>query len=354
MTNNLKKLYHKLAFLTDTHFGAGNSNNLFLKHQENFFKELIPRLVAEGVTDVIHFGDVYDIRKHINFKTLRKTYDFFTNGFLNSGLTLHIIVGNHDSYNKNTLAINAPRELLGWTPFKIYDTPQEVMIGNTLFLFVPWICDSNKEEALHLLDTSAAEICCGHFDISGFYMLKNVVNQGGLSSSLFSKFKRTYSGHYHVPSESDKISYIGSPYELSWNDYDDPKRVIIYEPETDKEEFLYNQVTIHEKIFFSKSFSLQGKNYRDKILKIYVDKNQNSYEFDLFMTELGKQEPYSVAVIENIDFEKIDDSQSFVRKDTIEFLQEYINEQNYEEEDKFSLISLMSDLYQKAKEIKNA
>lgn len=340
----------RVALLADPHLGANNSSNLILAYQEQFFEALVPSLLEEGVTDVIILGDLYDTRKFINFKTLKKSHNFFTENFLRSGLTVHIIVGNHDSYNKNTLAINAVRELLGWTSFKIYDSPQEVVIDGCTFLMVPWICTDNQVECFNMIDTSAADVCCGHFDLSGFYMTKNVMNQHGLAASMFKKFKKTYSGHFHIPGDSNNVRMVGSPYELTWSDYGDKKRVILYDTASNKEACLYNPVTIHEKIFFEKGYSLDGKSYTNKIVKVYASRNQNTYELDVFLKELNDQNPYSVIVIEDIDFEKVDDNQSYVMKDTLEFLQEYIGETDFEESEKFELNSLMFSLYTAAKE----
>lgn len=340
-----------VALIADPHFGASNSNNLILAYQEQFFESLVPELVSSCVSDLIILGDLYDSRKIINFKTLKKTFQFFTENLLKSGLTVHIIVGNHDSYNKNSLEINAVRELLSWTPFNIYDKPQEIIIDGTQFLMVPWICDANKEECLYMIDNSEATVCCGHFDLSGFYMIKNVLNQHGLASNLFKKFKRTYSGHFHIPGNSNNICMVGSPYELNWNDHGDKKRTILYDTKTNKESYLINPVTIHEKIFFEPGYTL-NKSYENKIVKLYASRNQNSYDLDMFLQELNAHNPYSVTVVENVDFETIDDNQSYVMKDTLDFLQEYIGESDHKDSEKFELNALMHQLYQSAKEVK--
>lgn len=342
-----------VAIIGDTHFGASNSNDFFLQYQEGFFRELIPVLKENNVTDFIHLGDVYDIRKAINYKTLKKTHKFFTEILQESGFNIHLIVGNHDSYYKSSLEINAVRELLGWTGFNIYDAPEEISIDSSKFLMVPWICPDNQEKCLSMIDNSLADVCCGHFDISGFYMMKNVINQSGLASSLFDKFKRTFSGHFHIPSNHSKIIYVGSPYELSWNDYNDLKRTVLYDTETDKITFLENHETIFEKVFYGEKSSikiLEETDFSNKILKVYVDQKNNGYEFDLFLKKIKDSNPHLLTVVENVNIVEDEQIHEFIKKDTLEFLTEYIDES--ELENGYDLKMLMGELYNQAQEIK--
>lgn len=340
----------KVALIGDTHFGWSNSNDFFLNYQESFFRDLIPLLKEEGVTDLIHLGDVYDVRKYINFKALKKSFGFFTEILLASGMNIHLIVGNHDTYYKNTLEINAINELLGWTDFNIYETAEEIKIDSMKFLMVPWICSSNHDEIMSMIDNSEADICCGHFDISGFYMMRNVVNQGGMPANTFSKFKRTFSGHFHIPSESNNIIYVGTPYELSWADYGDKKRIMILDTCSNKLEVIENPFSIFEKIFFKKGIDIPEGNYYNKIIKIYVNQEDNGYDFDLFVKKVKEQEPHLLNIIENVNVQEDSTIHEFIKKDTLEFLTEYIEETA--EENSFELKVLMKELYNRALELK--
>lgn len=339
-----------IAIFGDTHFGASNSNDFFINYQDEFFREIFPILKSLGVTHFIHLGDIYDVRKSINYKVLKRTFSFFTEALLKSGFDIHLLVGNHDAYYKNSLEINAVRELLGWTGFNIYDSPQEIQIDSKKFLMMPWICSDNQEEALSLLDSSSADVCCGHFDISGFYMMKNVMNRSGLASSIFDKFTRTFSGHYHIPGDNNRIMYVGTPYELTWADYGDKKRIILYDTETDKLQLLENTKNIFEKIFYEKGVDISDKDYYNKIIKIYVDQRDNGYEFDQFLKSVQEHNPRTINVIENVTTVEDETISEFIKKDTLEFLTEYIDEQ--ESDTAYELKILMQDLYNTALELK--
>lgn len=340
-----------IAIITDTHFGANNSNNMFLRYQDKYFENLVQTLTELGVTDLFHAGDLYDVRKSINFKTLRQSASFFRERMLAAPFNVHIVVGNHDSYSKNTLKINAPNELLGWTDFKIYQEPEEIEIDGRRIAVIPWICHDNEQRCVQLIEDTYADVCIGHFDIAGFGMSKEIINKVGLSRSIFKKFVRTFSGHFHLPSEQDNIIYVGSPYQLSWSDYGDTKRVILYDTKTDSIRSLENEESIFEKIYYKDGIEVEDGVYNDKILKIYTDESHDSYKFDLFVKRIQEQNPYSVSVIDGVKSSDVVSDIADMNKDTMEFLVECIDALDIPAPDKDETKALMLKLYTKAQEI---
>ena len=66
------------------------------------------------------------------------------------GMEVHCIVGNHDTYFKNTNEVNSPKKLFGsrYPDFHIYDTPVELTFDNTKIAMVPWINKGNEQESI--------------------------------------------------------------------------------------------------------------------------------------------------------------------------------------------------------------
>ena len=133
----------KIALITDTHFGARNDNpayaNYFFKFYNNVF---FPYLKEHNIKTCIHLGDIVDRRKFINFKTSHDFRHKFMRRLWEEKIDTHIIVGNHDTYYKNTNEVNAVDELLTTydginEPF-IYSDPKVVEIGGMRMLFLPW------------------------------------------------------------------------------------------------------------------------------------------------------------------------------------------------------------------------
>jgi DNA repair exonuclease SbcCD nuclease subunit len=74
---------------------------------------------------------------------------------------------------------------------------------------------------------SKAQICFGHFEIAGFEMDRGNVCDHGLDKKTLSKYDIVLSGHFHHKSTDGNITYVGTPYEMTWSDYNDNKKVFI-------------------------------------------------------------------------------------------------------------------------------
>ena len=103
----------KYALITDTHFGARNDSLIFANFFRRFYEEVFfPTLVERKVDGVIHLGDIVDRRKFINYKTLNTMREIFLGPLNELKIPTSIIIGNHDIYFKNTLEVDAVRELM--------------------------------------------------------------------------------------------------------------------------------------------------------------------------------------------------------------------------------------------------
>ena len=104
----------KLAILNDTHCGIRNSSDIFMQYQESFYNDIFfPYLLENNITQILHLGDYYDNRKTVNFKALHHNRKIFLEKLREYGITMDIILGNHDCYFKNTNDLNSLKELLG-------------------------------------------------------------------------------------------------------------------------------------------------------------------------------------------------------------------------------------------------
>ena len=130
----------KIALINDTHFGARNDNPNYANYFYKFWEEIFfPYLEKHNIENVIHLGDVLDRRKFVNFKTLNDFNNKFVNRIKN--LNVDIIIGNHDTYYKNTNEINAPQELMSWG--NVYAEPTVIEKGGMRMLYIPWVTPEN-------------------------------------------------------------------------------------------------------------------------------------------------------------------------------------------------------------------
>ena len=59
---------HKVALITDTHFGVRKGSQIFHDYFEKFYNDTFFSTIDErGIDTVIHLGDVFDVRKGIDY-----------------------------------------------------------------------------------------------------------------------------------------------------------------------------------------------------------------------------------------------------------------------------------------------
>ncbi len=353
----------KIALLTDTHFGARNDSPAFSKYFYKFYDEIFfPYLKEHNIKNLIHLGDIVDRRKFINFKT---SYDF-RNKFMcklwEHKIDTHIIIGNHDTYYKNTNEVNAVDELLttydGVHEPHIYVNPEVAEFDGMRILMLPWICADNRNKSMEVLQQEKADLICGHLEIQGFTMHNGMVSQGGLDTKLFKRFEKVYSGHFHHRSNDGHIHYLGSPYEMVWNDYKDPKGFHILDTETRELERVANPFTMFEKIYYDDEkndySNFDYKPYEDKIIKVIVDKKTDYYMFDQFVDNFYKKVNVTdIKVIE--DFSDLDAStvhDDIVEKgeDTLTLMNNFVDQLSTQL-DKQKLKTFLKTLYTEAGDI---
>ena len=158
----------KIAVVCDTHFGARNDSPIFLHYFFKFLDDVFfPHLEQEGITQVIHLGDLMDRRKFVNFATLHETRERFINRLIEKRIKADIILGNHDTYFRNTSSINSIEELFGGLESQgitVHKDPTELTLGGTKFLLLPWINRSNEEASRAGISKTDAPIGLVHLE----------------------------------------------------------------------------------------------------------------------------------------------------------------------------------------------
>lgn len=349
----------KIAIVTDMHIGVRGDSKLFLDHQERFFSEVFfPHIDKHDIKIIFDLGDTFDRRKFINYISLERGKRFFFDQIAKREIEYHALVGNHTTYYTNTNEVNSMNLLLReYDKFHIYEnTCEELQLGSTKFLMVPWINNSNYKDMLENIRASDAQICMGHFSIQGFEMDKGHLCDSGLTSDLFTNFQAVYSGHFHHPSTYNNISYLGSPYEMTWSDYQGKRGFRVLDTETRELEWILNPNTIFYKIEYDDAdmtiediASLDVSNLRDTFIKVIVKNRINPYIYDLFLnklTDAGAADVKSVEDSLNLESEGLNEIMDET-KDTKEILHTYIDGLETKV-DKAQIKKLIDELYVEA------
>ncbi len=350
----------KVAIITDTHFGARNDNDNFNEYFYQFYEGVFfPYLQTHNIKTVLHLGDLMDRRKYVSYKTAKDFRERFILPLKHLKVDFHCLVGNHDIYFKNTNDVNSLQELIGQTSnkFHLYADATEVNIGGLDILFMPWINQQNYIYSMGMIDETKAKVCMGHLEIKGFQMHKGQINDHGYDKELFKKFHTVFSGHFHHKSDDGQIYYLGNPYEIYWNDYNDKKGFHIFDTETLELERIVNPFRLHEKIYYDDSQEDYDKHdvkkYLKKYVKVIVVNKKDLYKFDMFMERLLKANAHEVKIVENFTDAGADNVSDDIVKyaeDTTTLLDKYIDELEIDL-DKDRLKNTMRGLYNEAQDL---
>jgi predicted phosphodiesterase len=348
----------KIALINDTHWGARNDSPAFIDYFNKFYDEVFfPYLQENNIKTLIHLGDVVDRRKFINHNTAHNFKLKFWNRIDELNLDTHVIIGNHDTYYKNTNEINALQNLNISKNAKVYTSSKTVNFDGLDILFVPWICDTNKEDTIYHIDNTTAQIVMGHLEIKGFEMHKGHLNEQGLEKDLFKRFEKVLSGHFHKKSDDGHIYYLGCPYEIMWSDYNCPKGFHIFDTQTRELTRISNPLTMFKKFVYNdKDNDYTKKNlseYENKFVKLFISNKTDTDMFDKLLNRFHNEiNAYEINVIEDNN----SDMSASVREDILEqgedtltFLGNYIDQIDTTL-DKAKLKTFAKELYVEANE----
>ena len=338
----------KIALITDQHLDGRKGSLAFWNYFQKFYDQIFfPTLEKEGVSTIIDLGDTFDNRKSMDFNTFNRVNENYFKRL--KDYKVHMILGNHCTYYKNTNRINSPELLLDqYKNIRIYASPEEITLGGKKFLMMPWINSGNRDECLKLIAESEADIMCGHLECDGFEVTPGMKFEGGFKVSAFKNFDRVWSGHFHHKSKHGNVQYLGNPYQMFWNDYKDTRGFHIYDTESDKLKYIKNPFEIFDKIFYDDTRVDYNKqdvsDYKDKYIKLIVEEKRDYQMFETLVDRLYNVGAHDVKIVETlVDADAVDDVE-LNTKDTLTLLSEYIDEIDLQVS-KPDLKKLMQSLY---------
>jgi DNA repair exonuclease SbcCD nuclease subunit len=322
----------KIALITDTHWGARSDHIAFIEHFKTFYETVfLPTVDTYNITNVIMLGDTFDKRKYSNHITVKSAKEIYFDELYNRDIHVYMLIGNHDITFKNTLETNSVSILLPeYDNITIVKFPTVVTFDGIDIALMPWICADNQEESFTFIKDTQAEILMGHFEISGFEMHKNQECKTGLSAQVFEKFDMVFSGHYHHKSTKGNITYLGTPYEMTWHDYGDTKGFHIFDTDTRTLEFIPNPNILFVKIEYNdqnqEPIDLDELSLDKSYVKLVVVNKTNYAKFDQFVGKLQTKGCYDINIIENMqEFNPVELDEQVDLGNTIEILEKYIN-----------------------------
>ena len=354
----------KIALLNDTHVDMKQGSTPYLDYMSKFFREVFfPYCDRERIHDIIHLGDFFDNRKMINIKALYTTRKAFLEPLTERNMKMTVIPGNHDVAFKNTNELCGLREVLGYfiENVEIVMKPIVKQIGGLNLAFLPWIAPDNYVESMEFVAKAPAPILISHLELAGFEMMKGQpASDHGMDASLFKRYEMVLSGHYHTKSTRENIHYLGTQFEQTWADCEDPKFFHVLDTDTRTLTQVKNTFTLFERVVYNDERqdpdSIDVTGFKGKYVKVIVAKKGNPTKFDRFIQRIQDagpiEQPRIVESFDEFTSDRVEDQQINL-EDTGKLLHTYIDATETSL-DKERLKSMMQELYVEAQSAETA
>lgn len=292
----------EICLVTDTHLGLKRSSDHWLSLTERVFNEIKEECEKRNVRTLVHLGDWFDDRKSINVKAIETSNRIVSNL---KDFDLYIIVGNHDTYYKNTIEVTSLNTLTNFEHVTIVN--EKMTLGD--IILVPW---------RHPIPEATSSYLMGHFDIID--MMEGICQY---SSNDFVDFDHVYSGHYHNRSTKDNLTYLGTPFQQTFGEMGYEKGFYFFKD--GKLDFVKVNAPEFKKV---KSDDIKEEDVRGNIVKLYFLEDYGTRKNNLILEEVQSYEP----LLLDTDFSNIKFDSDLIRKEDIkigefeDMLVEYLEE----------------------------
>ena len=342
----------KVAIITDTHYGARKGSKHIHDYFELFYKNVFfPSLEEHNIDTVIHMGDIFDSRKAIDLQSLEWAKKVVFEPL--KKYKVHAIIGNHDCYYKDTNYVNSPELLLNnYSNITTYSELAEINIDGLGILLIPWINSQNYDNAKNVIQNCKSKIAMGHLEMNGFQATRGHIMENGMEVNVFDNFTKVYSGHFHTRSNDGKIYYLGNPYEMFWNDVNDPRGFHIFDTETLTHTPINNPYRLFYNIYYEDTPHqlFDFTEYDNKIVKVIVRQKTNSRNFERFIDKLYSSGVQDLKIIENFQLQENEEFAISEEENTITILNRYVDESEIDL-DKSKIKGILQDIYKLAREV---
>lgn len=305
----------KVVFIADLHFGMKIKDiGSLIDYQLEYLKnQFIPYLIENEIDTVIIPGDVSHNRKYIQTDVFSKIKENFFDVLEKNNINTFILPGNHDNFYTNSSDVHSGVFFENYKHIKVINDPVIVKFEDRKFLLTPWLSNEGEKNVFYSM-LSGIDVIVGHFELNGFEVIPgNIMTHGDDGNLLKNKAQYIITGHYHNRSQKDNIFYIGTPYQMSWNEYGNEKGFCVLDTDTMKLKFINNDNNLYHKIYYKDGVDIDIKNYDKKICKVYLNElNEqcNKTKYEKFIKELDEV-TLKYSVIDNtelaVDEKDIDD-----------------------------------------------
>lgn len=344
----------RVFITTDWHFGVYLNNlDKWLNMMEDYFQNFFIPYLKENVKPgdiIVHCGDLYDNRTSIPIIASYKAEKILTE--ISKILPVHLIVGNHDLWNKGSNDVNSVRLFNFVDNIHVYTETSSIQVFDKKLVLMPWV--EKRLDMIKEIKNNPGDYLFCHSDLNGCRMHLNSVahrNPDKIDVLEFKGYKHVFSGHIHIRDTHNNFTFVGSPYQMDRNDMGDQKGITILDLITGKIDFVPNthspvfkKFTIREESDIDDMDSLKDtKDYIDLTISnnLLVNNRKLRRKLEMLLTSgnFASVEYLNDIVLSEEEKEKSppmteEELQVSIQLDYEEFIRKYIIDQKYEN-DKF-------------------
>ena len=153
-------------------------------------------------------------------------------------------------------------------------------------------------------------------------------------------------------STDGKIFYLGNPYEMFWNDVNDPRGFTLFDTDTLEHTPINNPYKLFYNVYYEDTNHqlFNTTEYENKIVKVIVRKKSSPKEFQKFIDKLYRAGVQDLKIVENFAIVENEDFDIDEDENTISILNRYIDEAEIEF-DRGVVKGIFRDLYKQACEV---
>ena len=267
-----------VILISDIHFGVSSSSEEWQENINDYFQNwFIPyvRNELKKTPDAVIccLGDVYHDRKSIDIDVNNLCIDIFEQ--LAQIIPVYIINGNHDLSKKTNKGNSSLRSLGNIDNVTVIKEPTMLQFVEgrkniAKVAAIPYLGDCNDENKELVKFDKRADYAFMHTDISKMKFDNGMTIVGAVDAEKFAG--KVISGHIHKRQETDKVIYVGSPYQMSRGDIDNQKGIYKLVLSTGEMIFTPNNYSpIFQKIDITKFLNFTDKERMDALKNNYTD-----------------------------------------------------------------------------------
>lgn len=270
---------NNILCFSDIHIYAHKGRTERLQHCLDTLFWVFQTARDRDIKNVICAGDLFQDRHKISVYAYHQTYKIFEQF---SDLHIWLLLGNHDLWHYDKTDISSVIPIGALSHVTVIDKPSTHTINGLDIDFLPFTHDPITVISENFLKKSSVLI--GHIAVDGAILNFHHKTKAEVSveidkdmvtvnRELFDGWKRVLLGHYHGAQKlTDKVEYIGSTLQLTFNEAFQKKHIISLNTETLEKEYIENDFS--PKHYILTLNELSGVDLKGDFVRVYDDLSQ--------------------------------------------------------------------------------